>query len=200
LVASYTRKEQVVAKKAIAEEAQRCNSRVMDFANCPRSAASLSLSLPPSLPLPLPSSLRNKQMMENTPQDESTLISHDHLPLLLREGYETIPDAVANGRRVKPPPKKSTFRLAFACKTPVVSTALEVDGRASIGNVGLHPWRPPRIDGRNGPTAGSRATDPPSTRLRAKVGDIGDTYLVSRRAARGRRWIVEAPHSSTGPF
>ncbi|EJK76497.1 hypothetical protein THAOC_01737, partial [Thalassiosira oceanica] len=39
----------------------------------------------------------------------------------------------------------------------------------------------------DGPTAGSRATDPPSTRLRAMVGDLGDTLYHGSFSATTRR-------------
>ncbi|EJK51179.1 hypothetical protein THAOC_29671, partial [Thalassiosira oceanica] len=63
--------------------------------------------------------------------------------LKLLHPSETIPDEAAPRRLVKPPPKKSTSVL------------------------------PQHVAARDGPTAGSRATDPPSTHLRVKHSDLG---------------------------
>ncbi|EJK55272.1 hypothetical protein THAOC_25009, partial [Thalassiosira oceanica] len=93
--------------------------------------------------------------------------------LKLLHPSETIPDEATPRRLVKPPPKKSTSILL----RHVVSYAA-VLGAAPAA--------------RDGPTAGSRATNPPSTHLRVKHSDLGTAlYHAPHHGATTR--IVEAP-------
>ncbi|EJK65183.1 hypothetical protein THAOC_13992, partial [Thalassiosira oceanica] len=90
--------------------------------------------------------------------------------LKLLHPSETIPDEAAPRRLVKPPPKKSTSVLPQHVVRRCVDAACA----------------------RDGPTAGSRATDPPSTHLRVKHSDLGTAlYHAPHHGAATR--IVEAP-------
>ncbi|EJK52053.1 hypothetical protein THAOC_28718 [Thalassiosira oceanica] len=90
--------------------------------------------------------------------------------LKLLNPSETIPDEAAPRRLVKPPPKNRPPSCPSTWYAAVLDAACA----------------------RDGPTAGSRATDPPSTHLRVKHSDLGTAlYHAPHHGAATR--IVEAP-------